>query len=493
MVLLFAHQNSARLHYFIEEVFLRRLGIPVQLTHDLSMFHQENGALKIVYSSTPLMHSEPVHGLWIYDSGLLFEDHVRAWGIAPTVKKYPIVGDATIETRLGMPLPESLLGLFPYEPQKLSENQAPYNAWDLTSKQIPFDLFSAIFWSLTRYEEVQWGIAQSTDARFQPDAHGRFPAKESLFAQNQCLNSPLVDQWTCLLGILLNVNPNRKWSIIPTADIDMALRYGGRDIITQLGSLARDLVTAPQLFLERMAVLMGKKDPYAMDYATIQQLKPSQSTAELSPKLFVLTATTRDNRNKQISKNKLFKEFERLKTSVALNPEWIGIHPSWQEKNNAMKTVTAWEEETQTLSKLIGARPKHSRLHFIQLHLPQSYQLLIQLGVQTDWSMGYPDAVGFRAGTAVPYTWYDVSSEKSTSLQVVPFCIMDVTCKNYLNLSPYDSMNLGESFKQTISQWGGVFSYIFHNESVSNSYPWKGWKRVIESWAEPINVDKRTN
>lgn len=489
MVLLFAHQNSMRLHYIANELLKHRLGFDVRITNDIELFKNDTASIKIAYSRSEKDFHGLHHSVWIYDSGLLFEDFVRNPGFTPLVQKYSLVHLKATRDQDHLGSLDSILGLFPSESPSDTEKKIDAPAIALNSSTIPFDLFSAIFWSLTRYEEVQWGIAQSTNGASQNikiDAHGRYPASESLFAQNQCLEIPLVDQWTYLLGHFLGTKPSNDWSMVATADIDMALRYGGRTAITQMASLLRDLIKMPQLVFERLGVLFGKKDPYAMDNGTLDLLKNTDLTDTFSPKLFLLTSAKRDQRNKQIGPRALDKEFQRIKKHIAFNTHWVGIHPSWQEKSNAMKTITAWEEEKQTFSQLVGDAPKHSRLHFINMHLPQSYQLLLQLGIQTDWSMGYPDAVGFRAGTAVPFLWYDLIAEKSTPLKVVPFCIMDVTCKNYLHLSHDQSISLGLSLKQTISSWGGVFCFIFHNESVSDSHPWKGWKNVIVSWSKPL-------
>jgi hypothetical protein len=61
---------------------------------------------------------------------------------------------------------------------------------------------------------------------------------------------------------------------------------------------------------------------------------------------------------------------------------------------------------------------------------------------------------------------------------------MDVTCKNYLKLSHLLSTEIGTAIKQTLEIMGGSFCFIFHNESISNSFPWKGWKNTIINWAE---------
>ena len=49
---------------------------------------------------------------------------------------------------------------------------------------MPFDLFSAVFYLISRYEEYQV---------FRPDAHGRFPASESVLFKAGLLERPLVN------------------------------------------------------------------------------------------------------------------------------------------------------------------------------------------------------------------------------------------------------------------------------------------------------------
>lgn len=475
MVLLFAHQNSPRLHYLIEEVFSRRLGMTITLTHQFDDFLSASATKKIAYTPTPIDVAGDNQPLWVHQSELIFESFVRDFAYEPTMQTFSVSQLKASDT---CPF-QTISGLFPCK-----------SSASLDDQHIPFDLFSAIFWCLTRYEEVQWGLVQGTPSAskgLSADPHGRYPAAQSLLYRLKCLDTPIVDQWVWLLGYLLDAQPNKSFQIIPTADIDMALRFGGRSWYLQAAGMVRDLVKSPSLVLDRIAVWFGKKDPYAMDQGTLQILgNYGQEAAPYSPKLFLLGATPRSKRNKQISQHAINAELERLKKPLFGSTALMGIHPSWQEKNNALKTLTAWRNEYETFESSLGFKPKDARLHFIHLHLPHTYQLLTQLNIENDWSMGYPDAVGFRAGTSIPFKWYDITQERATDLQIFPFCIMDVTCKNYLKLSDEESIVLGDQLKQTIQALGGVFCFIFHNESVSEKLPWKGWKNSILSWATPL-------
>jgi len=93
--------------------------------------------------------------------------------------------------------------------------------------------------------------------------------------------------------------------------------------------------------------------------------------------------------------------------------------------------------------------------------------------------------VGFRAGTAYPFHWFDLSKNKETNLCIHPFCLMDVTAKNYMKLNQDQAIDVGQTLKELVFIFGGRFAFIVHNESLSEAEGWGGWKRVFNSWKNP--------
>ena len=93
--------------------------------------------------------------------------------------------------------------------------------------------------------------------------------------------------------------------------------------------------------------------------------------------------------------------------------------------------------------------------------------------------MGFADHLGFRAGTSKSFFWYDLENEKHTELRVHPFCVMDVTLKNYQKYqAEHGEFILANLLKET-EKVGGTFRIICHNESLSNYGEWKDWKEVL--------------
>ena len=72
--------------------------------------------------------------------------------------------------------------------------------------------------------------------------------------------------------------------------------------------------------------------------------------------------------------------------------------------------------------------------------MPSSYNHLLAAGITHDYSMGFADRVGFRAGTCTPFYFYDLDFEIQTPLKVFPFALMDTTLNDYMKLTPKQSL-----------------------------------------------------
>ena len=81
-----------------------------------------------------------------------------------------------------------------------------------------------------------------------------------------------------------------------------------------------------------------------------------------------------------------------------------GIHPSYQSYDSPH----AIELEIKRLQSIIHDPVTKSRQHFVRFKLPNTYQQLIQAGIQNDYSMGYANLNGFRASIARSFYWFDV-------------------------------------------------------------------------------------
>lgn len=333
-----------------------------------------------------------------------------------------------------------------------------------------FDIFSAVFYIISRYEEYGEYIS---------DEHGRFCGKDSVMYKNKIHTKPLVDIWRQMLydklkEIFPNINlppfdyaqdGKIKYKNLATIDIDRLYLYKEKGLIKSLGGIAKDILSGK--FAEvskRLKVLSGKAvDPHDNLSAIIAYYK--KQNTEL--KVFWLLG------DKTKYDNNLPFEHEQQKSIIQKVSEYaeVGIHPSYNSYNN----ITQLKLEKHRLENILGKPVTASRQHFLRMKLPQTYQQLIQSGITNDYSMGWHDIIGFRAGTAHTFNWYDIENERETQLQITPFVAMDVTLKNYMNLNMEQATIILNDLQNEIKKYGGVFCTIAHNESLSGWGEWKDW------------------
>jgi hypothetical protein len=94
--------------------------------------------------------------------------------------------------------------------------------------------------------------------------------------------------------------------------------------------------------------------------------------------------------------------------------------------------------------------------------------------------MGFASHVGFRAGTARPFLFFDLPKNTISDLTIHSFCYMDGTFLDYLKIGIPESKKIIENLYHEVKTYGGEFIPIWHNESISNYGRWKGWKELYD-------------
>jgi len=338
---------------------------------------------------------------------------------------------------------------------------------------LPFDPFAATFYLVTRYEEYL-----ESDL----DKFNRYQAKNSILSKQGLLQIPVVNNWAELIAQLFKAKypdfnfPQKKFDFISTIDIDNALAYRHKGVLRTGGALLKMLSKRNfSEFLSRLKVLVGlATDPYD----TYHYLNAVFNGNEERIKLFVLLGDYGEF-DKNISyKNKRFRNLIRDLS----NRFDVGIHPSFAagESNETEKT----KSEKLRLEAILNKEIKISRQHYLQLKFPQTYENLLQSEIEIDYTMGYAEQTGFRAGICTPYFFYDLKREAATDLLIVPFQIMDGILRNYLQFSPKQAIAEIEKIMVESKKVGGTFVAIWHNETVNDIGIWEGWREVFEKMNE---------
>jgi hypothetical protein len=143
----------------------------------------------------------------------------------------------------------------------------------------------------------------------------------------------------------------------------------------------------------KMASGFGKqKDPFD-SFDWMDQL---HQQFDLRPIYFFLISSKTGKYDKNISPSKGSMKHLILEHSDRYP---IGIHPSWQSGDDPEKLKL----EILKLGHIVGKQISASRQHYIRFTLPQTYRQLIDLGIESDFSMGYGSINGFRASVTSPF------------------------------------------------------------------------------------------
>jgi hypothetical protein len=437
-ILIYVPKITNRVRYVFRLVFKDLLKISYELTNDLDAF-QSADKPKMMYGMKA--HTDDI---FFKSSGLLFERGVHSLDY----------------------------NAFDYKGDK-----AFFQVFD-EEAVLPFDVFSAIFFLVSRYEEY---------LPFVRDQHGRFSAPLSVSSQWNILEKPMVNIWALeIKRIILErypgfTFPQKKFRFIPTYDIDSAWAYQQKGLLRNLGGyyMSFKSLDFSEIAL-RTRVLTGKeKDPFD----TFDLQLSYQKKYNLHPVYFILFGMYgRFDKNINYRNTK----FRRLIKWLADYAE-IGLHPSYHTVENPQLL----QKELENLEDLLKTQITRSRQHFLRLNLPDTYQNLIENDIIDDYTMGFAALPGFRAGICDTYRFYDLELDVETKLRLHPFAVMDGTLRDYLQLTPRDAIEKIRRLIKEVKKVNGTFISLWHNESLSDQKRWKGWRQVYEALLEEVSIEEK--
>lgn len=329
---------------------------------------------------------------------------------------------------------------------------------------LSFDPLACSFFMLSRYEEY---------LPFVPDEHGRFGADLSLAGRSGFLELPVVMLWAKRIGALIQEKfprwtPQRPgYRFIPTYDVDMPWAYRYRSW-RGWGRALLDLMQGDfRQTKARLQVLTGRRqDPFF----TFDRLAEWHQEIPERPVCFWLLG---DPSREDVNPSHRIAAYRQLICEHAQECI-VGIHPSYQSFDQEV----VLQREIERLAAITGQKVEHSRQHFLRLRFPQTYRMLLAAGIRHDYSMGYADAVGYRAGMTEPFPWYDLLHETPTDLWVHPFVAMDVTLRLYQKCSPAAARTQLLALREHCQGQQWTFSTLWHNSSFSEFHGWQGWSAV---------------
>lgn len=323
------------------------------------------------------------------------------------------------------------------------------------------DDFSIIFFFLTCYEEYY--ISNR-------DEHDRFSAQNSTLYKFNRLHKPNIDLIVIEIWSILKLDYSdvrRHFKSILTFDIDSAWAVKNKSKTRAIASDLKSLIKNESISEKKAIRKKIIKDPFD----TFDKIKTLSKEHEIIC-FFLLGDWGKFDKNINWKNKELQCLINDLASAVK-----IGIHPSYKSylSTDLVKT------ELSRLDQITGSNNCLSRQHFLKLKLPTTYEILASIGIKEDYSMGFADAYGFRAGTAFSFNFYNLKTDSESELRIYPISYMDGTLNQYLKHSIEESISIVQQLKSEIKHVGGLFIPLWHNDTINNKGIWKGWNSVFES------------
>lgn len=313
-----------------------------------------------------------------------------------------------------------------------------WKAQEKTVSIIRTDIIYNTFFFVSRAEEL---------INPQRDEHGRFLAQYSLLGANNRLMIPLIDEYSRLMMKLLNVAlPTPSFSkIYLTHDIDSIAHY--RHLRGVLGGILRG---------QWKHVIPSLRDIHNDPAFTFSWLIAQDKKVENAECIYFVKDTPGkgyDYPQYQLDGN----DFAQTKRLIEHNGAKIGFHSSYYGASN-----------NDAIGQLGDEARKVHRSHYLRCSIDQM-QHWADSGVTDDFTMMFPDAVGFRLQTTRAVRWINPKTMQLTNMLLHPLTVMDCTLSNanYMNLHEDEAYFECQRLFEKVHQNSGEIVLLWHNTNIN--------------------------
>jgi hypothetical protein len=337
-------------------------------------------------------------------------------------------------------------------------DDVPYDpdAWAQVDRgELPEDDLAAAFFHLARVEE-------RTGPR---DEHGRFRAEWS------CLD-PLDPPLERLRRRLAPADTS--FTVALTHDVDNPWRWTRIGVRGSAARLKRNVLgvrlgpavrEATALAAAPVHRLRGTDPNWRFDEIVAEERRRGASGSTF----FVLAA--HHDPHDGASPEAYDKLRPQLVETLRASGAEIGLHGSY----TAADDPTRLAEEKARLEALAGPLAGH-RYHYLRV---DPHRNLAQQPFRYDTTLGFPDALGFRAGIARPFHPWDFERDAPSEVLEIPLAAMDATLaeERYLGLSARRAAPRLNALLDWGAANGGAFAILWHPDRF-DPLSSGGWDRL---------------
>ena len=148
----------------------------------------------------------------------------------------------------------------------------------------------------------------------------------------------------------------------------------------------------------------------------------------------------------------------------------IGVHPGYESIINHKNCIDDLCLFNKLLENLNINKVEDCRMHLLRWKHPNTIYLLKKMDIKRDWTLGFPQTMGFRSGTCNTYSLINPKTFEDSKILENNLNIMDFT----LNSDVYMGAEKKEFLIRKIKNLGditrnfnGSINLLWHNHDVA--------------------------
>ncbi|HEY2954772.1 MAG TPA: polysaccharide deacetylase family protein [Candidatus Eisenbacteria bacterium] len=351
-------------------------------------------------------------------------------------------------------------------------------------RELPEAWLRAIGWMLAREEERassrrdQWECFAGTFSRLHELGVLELPLVNSYAAQL----SRRIAAWCVRRGVRLEPAPRWKngarFAAALTHDVDDVQMYSLR-LAARLLRLAR----GPRSYAFRKGVATALRSLARLGRAGDPYWNFDRWVAEESRRgfrsgfyFFAPDPQPRHEYDAQYTMSDAL-EFEGRRTTVAGLVRAlagrgfeIGLHGSYGSHLDA----SALAREKRQIEQVAGGPIAGVRQHFLRFEAARTWSAQQEAGFTCDSTLGYNEAIGFRAGIAAPFHPWDAGREGPMELLELPLTAMDGALFRAMKLDPAAAIVKAREHLDRVEAAGGLAVLLWHPNAADEQH-FPGW------------------
>ena len=164
----------------------------------------------------------------------------------------------------------------------------------------------------------------------------------------------------------------------------------------------------------------------------------------------------------------------------------VGLHGGYLSHRDSAELT----RERRSVERAAAHAVAGGRQHFLRFDVRSTWDAQELAGLRYDSTLGYNEAIGFRAGIAAPFRPWDPARRAARGLIELPLTVMDGTLFRTLALDPAHAVARVREHLERVEHAGGLAVLLWHpNAAAEQWFPgwWDCWIATLD-WLATRNA-----